>query len=249
MGASTGEHFNWGIPDWRSPRDYGRTEDWSDLRWRWEFTRRRDDYRRDFERALNSLSDDEYFKFTVTLEVAEPFEDLPGGQCLRFEHPWARTYSLIKFYDPVVSDWTCYGPEFDPGWSSGLQSGPSELEVFLPAPYQYFVSASEPQPHLVPMTFDLTRPLAPQLEQAKRVFETAFRHYISKHAKSDASKLGGRATKHHRTNWHRYLRLLDAEAAGASLSLMSEVILSQTHTRADPQTAANMLNQARALRF
>jgi hypothetical protein len=41
----------WGLPDWRNPKSYGDTESWSHERWRWEFTRRREDYRKDFETA------------------------------------------------------------------------------------------------------------------------------------------------------------------------------------------------------
>ena len=41
---------NWGIPDWLDPGAYGNTKQWSRWRWRWEFTRRRDDCRKDFLR-------------------------------------------------------------------------------------------------------------------------------------------------------------------------------------------------------
>jgi hypothetical protein len=39
---------DWGIPNWRDPASYGDTGKWSWDRWHWEFTRRREDVRRDF---------------------------------------------------------------------------------------------------------------------------------------------------------------------------------------------------------
>ncbi|MFC3447666.1 hypothetical protein ACFOLL_16990 [Falsochrobactrum ovis] len=39
----------WGLPDWQDESSYGNTSSWSFMRWRWEFTRRRDDYRNDFD--------------------------------------------------------------------------------------------------------------------------------------------------------------------------------------------------------
>jgi hypothetical protein len=39
---------DWGIPNWLDSASYGDTTKWSWDRWHWEFTRRRDDVRRDF---------------------------------------------------------------------------------------------------------------------------------------------------------------------------------------------------------
>lgn len=39
----------WGLLDWLDPQSYGNTKTWSEDRWRWEFTRRRQDYRTDFD--------------------------------------------------------------------------------------------------------------------------------------------------------------------------------------------------------
>lgn len=39
----------WGIPDWRDASAYPDPENTSDLQWKWEFLRRREDYRKDWE--------------------------------------------------------------------------------------------------------------------------------------------------------------------------------------------------------
>ena len=39
---------DWGIPNWLDAGSYGNTTQWSENRWRWEFTRRREDCRKDF---------------------------------------------------------------------------------------------------------------------------------------------------------------------------------------------------------
>ncbi len=97
------------------------------------------------------------------------------------------------------------------------------------------------------MSFDLTRPVLPQLEDAKRLIEeeTGRRFY------DDELDVPGApmAPKIHVKKWLTYLRLLDAKAAGASLSEMSQVILAGTNTRADQRTAGNMLKQAEEQMF
>lgn len=35
----------WGLPDWRDAASYGEVKEWTFMRWRWEFYRRRDDLR------------------------------------------------------------------------------------------------------------------------------------------------------------------------------------------------------------
>ncbi|MCC6000005.1 MAG: hypothetical protein JJU19_03970 [Pararhodobacter sp.] len=35
----------WGIPDWRDKLAYGDVGAWSEMRWRWEFRRRLDEFR------------------------------------------------------------------------------------------------------------------------------------------------------------------------------------------------------------
>ncbi len=43
------ERRKWRIPDWRNAKSYPHSNEMSDRAWRWEFLRRLDDYRRDWE--------------------------------------------------------------------------------------------------------------------------------------------------------------------------------------------------------
>lgn len=49
--SATGEQNEWGIPDWRDANNYGAASKWDLFRWRWEFYRRRDDLRTEFDAA------------------------------------------------------------------------------------------------------------------------------------------------------------------------------------------------------
>src|SRR4051794_6937886 len=55
MTQHTVHGWRWGVPDWRDTAAYSRAENTRLGRWRWEFLRRRQDYREDwrlhFERA------------------------------------------------------------------------------------------------------------------------------------------------------------------------------------------------------
>ena len=43
----------WGLPDWRDEGSYGETEAWDVMRWRWEFSRRREDLRSAFDKRAD----------------------------------------------------------------------------------------------------------------------------------------------------------------------------------------------------
>lgn len=38
--------MDWGLPDWQDKASYGDVSQWTEARWRWEFTRRWDEYRK-----------------------------------------------------------------------------------------------------------------------------------------------------------------------------------------------------------
>lgn len=240
--SQSNKECDWGVPDWRRVDDYGDTEAWSDRRWRWEFTRRRPDYRQDFEAAWDGSSELDPLAIDLDAEEIDRLFRSRGVRALPFWHANARKYGLGRFYDPIIGDWFGFGPEGTSEWNSGLIVGGVDR-------WQSFINeegevAEAERPHLLPLTFDLRRPLAPQLKIAR---ETLARHqafFHSKHAKPEAPRRSTRAIKQHKANWLRYLRLLDARAAGASLSQMSREILEGTTTGTGPRTAGNMLAQA-----
>jgi hypothetical protein len=232
----------WGIPDWREPEDYGVDDEWNTDSWRWEFTRRRDDYRRDFEVAIGGprepldLRNSDNLPDDISLDDAWRY---CGIRSWPFFHNAAQKYGMTEFFDPVL------GSQFDgPYWGSGVKFGGFQGENYQ------FGEAGEiiaiDAPNLVAMTFDLSLPLGPQLAEAKKELEDCYTsHWYDD--ESDCVK-PIKNVKHHPEKWLSYLRLLDARSAGASLSEMSE-ILPTTMARRDARAAGNVLEQAKQQAF
>lgn len=232
----------WGIPDWKEADLYGDTTAWSVDRWRWEFTRRREDYRRDFEVAIGGRSE--------PLDLSDP-KNLPvdispddawcygGIRAWPFSHRDALKYGLVEFFDPVLSDWGC-GPE----WGSGLIYGPfgGVRTEFNDAGEVVEVEA----PNLVSLTFDLSLPLGPQLKAAKKELEDCLIYHWYDDDNDCVKEV--KNVKHHTDKWLTYIRLLDARAAGASLADMAE-ILPDSMGRRDQRAAGNVLKQAQEQAF
>lgn len=234
----------WGVPDWQCAEGYGRTVDWSLDRWRWEFTRRREDYRSDFLAALGGnvgpldLSSADNRPEDINYEESFLFR---GIRAWPFFHKNAQKYELDAFFDPVISDWMGGGPE----WGSGILYGGEHGKRYLSDVLDFH---SEESPEIISISFDLSRPLEDQLAEAKKLLEEC---YVTHWYDDENDRIKDvKKTKHHRDNWLLYLRLLDARAAGASLSKMA-VILPTTMSRRDARSAGNVLNQAeqQAFRF
>ena len=167
-------------------------------------------------------------------------------------HAGARRYGLLELYDPVVSDWMSSGPE----WHSGLVYGGFEGEEMIVGEDGGYedIKAS----HMVAFTFNLKRPLAPQLKEVARQLEQGQFNYLAygagapeKMGTEEAEKLAMhlvQSPKAHREKWPVYLRALDAHEAGASLSEIAE-ILPPRYGRRDQKAAHNVLEQARTLQF
>jgi Uncharacterized conserved protein (DUF2285). len=233
-----------GIPDWHDEVEYGNTRDWEVNRWRWEFLRRRDDYRNAFERALKSLkvappppvdllSGDRTDETTLRL--------FAGLRSWPFEHAVAVEYGLSHFYDPFQSNWDGIGPE----WTSGLSFGAVDWD----------------DERLCSVTFDLSKPLKRQVSEAVEYLEETQCHWLLYGSgREEEYPIGGeieylqvaekavRAPKHHPEKWLTYLRLLDARADGASLRDMA-LLLPESMGRRDARAAGNVLEQAKAQAF
>ncbi len=236
------------IPDWRTSEGYGQpygkpegwlegiggsSKPWELLRWRWEFTRRREDYRRDFEQALSEIDDP--FPLMEDISREEFFLLFPRARAVPFDHQAAKKYGLFQFYDPFERDWR-FWMEDETFWGSGL----FEAECFDPSE----VPADGP---FISLVFDLSRPITAQFEDARKLIEQRKGdHYLDQFTEEYHEPP---ATKAHPTKWLTYLRLLDAKADGASLSDMSSKILAGTNSRGDQRTAGNMLKQAEEQMF
>ena len=244
MARRSADVDEWGIPDWRRPQDYGVNDRWWDRdRWRWEFTRRRDDYRRDFHLAINGRTEPLDFSNPALLPDDIGPEDammFPGIRAFPFFHTGAWKYKLQEFFDPIISDWGGCGPI----WGSGMILGGMDGYDYTRNECGDIIKLEAP--HLTSLTFDLSLPLGPQLVEAKKELEELYNEYWYDEENDCMKDI--KNVKHHPEKWFTYIRLLDARAAGASLAEMAE-ILPATMARRDARAAGNVLEQAKAQAF
>ncbi len=191
----------WNIPDWLDELAYPRSQEISDTLWRWEFLRRRADYRQDWEA---------YFQKTYEYEVAcskDPsFPTKYKKKVMRWDNVQFRAtvphslekYHLIALPNPSVQNPAMlsfdsnYGRIYfgqGPDWVAGGE----EVTLRLPE-------------WKVATVFDLKKPLSPQIEKVKKDLMEWQAYQMGK-------KLERRKS---RQEWTTYLRILDAREVGAS---------------------------------
>jgi hypothetical protein len=212
----------WGIPDWSDPSTYGDASRWSGSRWRWEFTRRRPDYRADFEKYAQGTLDrlDERRRteptkkflgrndpgFVATMEWMENYDAME----------LVEKYGLLHLPNPCISDQPWHVIRFEKRFGGVMRGdGP-----FRWNPNQQ--AEKETATMLVPegaaaALFDLSRPLNPQLKTAKEI--------LIELQKVRKEKTG---RKPHRQKWLNYLRALDARESNATLAEMGSVFWPDT---------------------
>ena len=201
------------IRDWRDPGSYPSEEkliarwraDWQvdDDRvltnaavlamWRWEFLRRKDDYRTAF--VEQHIRSQEYWD---TLGI-------DADQRRAHEQFGARHLSNIA---------NQYGLEFVPApeWEFRITATPLFRRTFGFAVTMHTSPLPDYQ-HLI--AFDARLPLSPQLDKAREYMEAL---QTEAHGKAVTS------SRHHRAQWPRYLRSLDARAAGETYEAIWEVL-------------------------
>ena len=86
------------------------------------------------------------------------------------------------------------------------------------------------------LQFDLSKPIAGQLNAAKRYLEKTQKRIMGQKI----------ITRSRPDKYLEYLRVLDAKESGASLSEIAKIILSD-RSSADPQKARDVLKQAKSL--
>jgi hypothetical protein len=222
---------DWGLPDWRDPSSYRETSEWSDLRWRWEFLRRRDDLRRDFDR---------YAPDAVALRNADFVKlDLP------------------ELRDQIASpDFTTapFG-----GQPYGYEGIPNPRISALPDAFLAFLTTAQPSGGLHPYYAEGAVPVYPDgvqfsPDQAVWVFDLDWNIDLQlaiareQLVRLQANREHRKGSKDHKAKWPTYLRVLDAKEAGASLTEIA-AILPDSYARRDAQTAHNVIQQAIALQL
>lgn len=226
----------WGLPDWWDAEAYGNTSVWKFDRWRWEFFRRREDLRQCFdlyaeqtflhwskfsgkpgfpnahlaphERGFASIVGEENVKRFGYVNLPNP---RIGDQPLELIAPNVRDSRLLSL--PL-------GFEAD-----GESAVTSLLEIaaleFTPEQAEFLtkhLSAIGARPESeYTVSFDLDRPLEPQIKTAQRNLKF---HQEERHGK----KLQRRRNPE---KWLSYLRVLDAREAEASWSEITNLFFAQ----------------------
>jgi hypothetical protein len=188
------------MADWKNPSDYKFTDKAQRRRWVWEFMRRNPQYRKDYaksRRAWKRVPRNGYFFRTgVKLDTAERLSHLLG----------AKWWQLGEIADPARDKIPAQLVAFP------IRLHYSDIDTF-------YIEAGESGsvlqvPGYVTMTFDVSRPISPQLTRAGVILEK----YAAKVEKEHSVNKG-------RGQWPLYLRVLDALEAGASRhEIINEIV-------------------------
>lgn len=204
---------NWGVPDWRDGAAY--KTNLSKTQWRWEFLRRRNDYREDwllhFERSFRrSVARFRNIPVRPGFGSWEKFfstsADMPG--CLE-------KYGMPDLLDPSskVSSFGLFGVSAP----HGVSHAHAREETFDPYENGKLL-----------MAFDLHRPLPEQLREAKGLLEL---YQAELYGKPE----GGRD---HVSKWATYLRVLDARDAGETFEAIGMALLVESDEVGGSEAAA-----------
>lgn len=229
--------MDWGVPDFRDASAYGDTQSWPLKRWRWEFTRRRPDFRADFLAAYEQTYEaycegarDPGNTFMYGAKVIAPGE--PGFAA-------ETTVQQLEKYgcellDPRVSDHgsrlTFYKPEGRNSMAKGEGSGwdAASRRITLAEGVRAF-------------SIDLDKPLAAQL--------THIEWLARELQKERHGKLLERRRR--KDKWLEYLQVIDARDAGLSDTEVYDQVLAAAPSD-DParkNEAQKVRERATALQF
>jgi hypothetical protein len=213
------ENWNkWGFPDGRDESSYPGNDSWSDDRWRWEFTRRRDDYLADFTSAAAKTV---RLHKAMMAEAGEEEKKLYGPEHLDSDNADFMTTANREHFSRKYGIGLLMHPHYDFGkfpfhfcdWQSPAGGWPGYGNVLLPQPLRSTILTLQVPEGFAAMIFDLSKDLNAQskeltpglLEVQKRMFGQIHRR------------------RKHRRTWLRYLRVIDARASGATLKDMADI--------------------------
>ena len=208
-----------GVPDWRDENAYPGEDELTNDEWRWEFLRRRNDYREDF---------------------ARPDESYIGESKGRY---FERVYFMGNLADPTrsVKAMKTKKPDTIDPFSNLFQGNfditflDTDLKALCGHPFDGELPRGEAQPYHIDLRVDLTYPLPPQFLRLYRFAESAQASWQPYVRRPRPSK------------WPLYLRVLDARDAGAKLREIGEVVLGYADYDAAAKRAAETHKAARRL--
>lgn len=198
------------VPMWSNAETYPQPDSLHDTFWRWEFLRRRADYRQDWGKYFQST-----YEYDVTCSNDPNYPTRYRQKVVGPDHPAFKArmpnslekYHLCGLPNPAISKpWMLsfdsnYGRMYfgqGPEWLGGGE----EVRVCLS---EWHVAA----------VFDLKKPLAAQIDKVKADLVEWQEHQVGK-------KLERRKC---RDEWPLYLRVLDAVAMGIPFREIGDVLL------------------------
>ncbi len=190
------------MPDWKDDAAYGFTGKLDQAGWAWEFLRRNEQYHADWERYAR-----------------EGWESW-GEDPQMFYSYIANTYGVSSLQDPA---------EDKPGFIFGIpRHVNNQLIGYQTSKYQFIEGQGGPSIYTakgqwvtipqgqVAVTFDMERPLDPQIK------------FIKKILKENQKLRKKKRPTLHRDNWTIYLRVLDARSVKASYNVITSVLYEVT---------------------
>ena len=207
---------DWGVPDWRNSEAYPRPEELDLTGWRWQFVRRRHDYREYWD--SNSPAAWERHRQFVELQRARghdkfPLDPLGEGFSFKADDDAINAFGLEIILHPSLPTVPVLSPFLpQPGDGPLWRDRDEDLR------------AAAGGSHMV--EFDLSLPLGPQLKRAKDVLE-GWQLIFLEDAPAEIRDKARRKSKTalHVRKWPRYLRVVDGRDAGASWREIAETVL------------------------
>jgi hypothetical protein len=215
--------WNWGVPDWRDTAAY--EVDRSPRQWRWEFLRRRQDYREDWLRHYQPCRREALAIFgdSPLPEGVTSWEAHFSGHARFPDSAWK--YGIAPMLDPARQ----YS-EFEL-WQSAQGEHPRFLRFASRESFEEIEEAG----HAV-VVFDLSCSLPEQLRKAEHRLRP-----------QQSELFGSVDRRRHKQKWSVYLRTIDARDAGETLESIGLNILNRVDDAA--QHARNTLKRAIELSF
>ncbi|MCK0151078.1 hypothetical protein MWU54_13640 [Marivita sp. S6314] len=186
------------IPNWTDIAEYGSTDRWSLKRWRWEFLRRREDLRQEFD--LNAPSEYEGRLFEAEQE------------------PNRYPYGVLKPSQPgfYILSTSITADSWEPLPNPRISDQPEAVLTMPPVGVTVLAHGEivTDNPKEAVLKFDLRKPVRNQIAEAKKYLMEQQQAQIG--GKVQFRKLLGK--------WLTYLRILDARTCGASWEKIAEVL-------------------------
>jgi hypothetical protein len=188
----------WGIPDWTDPASYGDTESWSLKRWRWEFLRRRDDLRREFD--LNAS-----IEYESRLIEAE-------------QQPWRFPYGIPPPNRPgfYILSPSITADTWEPLPNPRISDQPEKVLIESSAGVTLLAHGETvgEEPKETILKFDLRKPISAQIVEAKK--------YL---VEQQEAQIGEKVQFRPRIDrWLKYLRIWDAREHDCPWEKIAEVL-------------------------